>query len=59
MKKAVLILISLFMLASLVCFAAGMPKFAEHQRITFNNPMVLGTSQLPAGTYKVDHLMQG
>jgi hypothetical protein len=39
--------------------AANMPKIAERQSITFNKPMVLGTTELPAGTYSVLHQMQG
>ena len=59
MKKSVLILVSLFILASLMSFAGTMPKIAEHQTITFNSPMLLGTTELPAGTYTVKHKMNG
>jgi hypothetical protein len=48
----------LFVFASMA-FAASMPKIAEHQKITFNRPMLLGTTELPAGTYSVLHQMQG
>ena len=61
MKKSLLItvsLLSVFILASFA-FAGTMPKIAEHQSITFNQPMVLGTTELPAGTYSVLHQMQG
>jgi hypothetical protein len=62
MKKSSLILVSLlcvFLLGSVASFAGAMPKIAEHQTITFNSPMLLGSNELPAGTYKVDHQMQG
>ena len=62
MKKSVTILVTLvcvFMLASVAGFAGAMPKIADHQTITFNSPMLLGSNELPAGTYKVDHQMQG
>jgi hypothetical protein len=49
----------MFVLASTLTFAGAMPKIAEHQIITFNSPMVLGTTQLPAGTYSVKHQMEG
>ena len=61
MTKSLRITISVLCLfafaASLI--AAGMPKIAEHQRITFNKPMLLGNTELPAGTYNVLHQMQG
>lgn len=59
MKKSSLLLVTLLLLTSFLSFAGSMPKIADHQIITFNQPMVLGTTQLPAGTYKVDHQMQG
>ena len=59
MKKSVLILVSLLMVASLMSFAGTMPKIAENQTITFNSPMMLGTTALPAGTYNVKHQMKG
>lgn len=60
MKKSFLILVALVViLFSVAGFAGAMPKIADHQTITFNSPMLLGTNQLPAGTYKVDHQMQG
>jgi hypothetical protein len=59
MKKSALILVLLFVVASLMSFAGTMPKIAERQTITFNNPMVLGTTELPAGTYTVQHQMNG
>lgn len=58
MKKLAVIL-CLFVLASSVAFAGAMPKIANHQNITFNQPMVLGTTELPAGNYSVQHQMQG
>ena len=62
MKKSTMILVSLlcmFVLASGFSFAGAMPKIADHQNITFNQPMVLAGTSLPAGTYSVDHQMQG
>jgi hypothetical protein len=62
MKKSSLILAALvcvLMLTSVAGFAGAMPKIADHQTITFNSPMLLGGNELPAGTYKVDHQMQG
>jgi hypothetical protein len=62
MKKSSLILVSLLcvlVLASVASFAGAMPKIAEHQTITFNSPMLLAGNELPAGTYKVEHQMQG
>lgn len=62
MKKSSLILASLlciFVLASVAGFAGAMPKIADHQNITFNQPMVLAGTALPAGTYSVEHQMQG
>lgn len=62
MKKSTLILVSLLsilVLVSTVSFAGPMPKIAEHQMITFNQPMVLGTTEVPAGNYKITHQMQG
>jgi hypothetical protein len=62
MKKSALILISLLcvvVLATAVSFAGAMPKIAERQVISFDKPMVLGTTELPAGTYTVTHQMQG
>jgi hypothetical protein len=62
MKKLAPITVSLLCLivfASSMTFAGAMPKIAEHRSITFNSPTVLGTTELPAGTYTVDHQMQG
>lgn len=59
MKKSMLVLVSLLLLASLMSFAGTMPKIADHQTVTFNQAMVLGTTELPAGTYSVKHQMQG
>jgi hypothetical protein len=59
MKKSMLVLVSFLLLASLMSFAGPMPKIADHQTITFNQAMVLGSTELPAGTYNVKHQMQG
>jgi hypothetical protein len=62
MTKSLRITVSvvcLFVFAASLAFAAAMPKIAEHQKITFNKPMLLGTTELPAGTYSVLHQMQG
>ncbi len=62
MKKSSLILVSLLcvlVLASVASFAGAMPKIADHQNITFDKPMVLAGTPLPAGTYSVQHQMQG
>lgn len=62
MKKSSMILVSLlcmFVLVNGFSFAGAMPKIADHQSITFNQPMVLAGTALPAGTYSVDHQMQG
>lgn len=62
MKKSSMILLSLlcmFALGSVVSFASLLPKNADHQSITFTQPMVLAGNQLPAGTYAVVHQMQG
>jgi hypothetical protein len=62
MKKSALILVSLLcvvVLAASAAFAGTMPKIAEHQIVSFDKPMVLGTTELPAGTYSVTHQMQG
>lgn len=62
MKKIALILVSLlclFILTSTLVSAGTMPKIADRQNITFNKPMVLGATELPAGTYTVLHQMQG
>lgn len=52
-------MVCLIVFAASLAMAAGMPKIAEHQKITFNRPMLLGTTELPAGTYSVLHQMQG
>lgn len=59
MKKTALMLLSLLLVATVLSYAAPMPKIAEHQTISFNKPMILGTTELPAGTYKITHQMQG
>jgi hypothetical protein len=62
MKKTLLISVSLLcllMLASSIAMAGAMPKIVEHQNITFNKPMVLANTELPAGTYSVEHQMKG
>ena len=60
MKKSALIVISLLcILIASYAVAGSMPKFAEKQTITFNKPMVLGTTELPAGNYSITHEMQG
>lgn len=60
MKKSALIVISLLcILIASYAVAGTMPKFAERQTITFNKPMVLGTTELPAGNYTITHEMQG
>ena len=59
MKKSVLILVSLLVFASVMSLAGAMPKIAERQTITFNQPMLLGGTELPAGTYSVKHQMNG
>ncbi len=59
MKKSVLILVSLLLIATVMSFAGSMPKIAEKQTITFHHPMLLGGTELPAGTYKVTHQMNG
>jgi hypothetical protein len=59
-KKSSLLLVSLICMVLVVsAVAANMPKIAERQSITFNKPMVLGSTELPAGTYSVIHQMQG
>lgn len=60
-KKSALIVLSLFCLVLIVsnAVAGTMPKFAERQTVTFNKPMVLGTTELPAGNYSITHEMQG
>ncbi len=59
MKKSVLILVSLLLVATVMSFAGTMPKISEKQTITFHQPMLLGGTELPAGTYKVTHQMNG
>jgi len=61
MKKSsiLVVLLSFIVLLSAVAFAGDMPKFAEHQKITLDRPMVLVNSELPAGTYTIEHQMQG
>ncbi len=60
MKKSSMILVSLLCILVVASgFAGTMPKIADHQNITFNQPMVLAGASLPAGTYSVDHQMQG
>lgn len=61
MKKSALIVISLFCLVLIASYAVAgtMPKFAERQSVTFNKPMLLGTTELPAGNYTITHEMQG
>ncbi|ABF41700.1 hypothetical protein Acid345_2699 [Candidatus Koribacter versatilis Ellin345] len=59
MKKSVLILVSLLLVATVMSFAGAMPKIAEKQTITFHQPMLLGGTELPAGTYTVKHEMNG
>ena len=59
MKKSVLILVSLLLIATVMSFAGAMPKIGEKQIITFHQPMLLGGTELPAGTYKVTHQMNG
>ncbi|HEY3930338.1 MAG TPA: hypothetical protein VGL89_18340 [Candidatus Koribacter sp.] len=61
MKKSsiLVVLLSVIVLVSAVAFAGDMPKFAEHQKITLDKPMVLVNSELPAGTYTIEHQMQG
>lgn len=60
MKKSSLIVISLLcILIAGYAVAGTMPKFAEKQTVTFNKPMVLGTTELPAGNYSITHEMQG
>lgn len=60
MKKSTLLLASLFCLLIVIGAVAGtMPKIAQHQNITFNTPMIVGTTEVPAGNYSVVHEMQG
>ena len=62
MKKSALIVVSLLcvlILMSVASFAGTMPKIADHQKITFDKPMLLAGNVLPAGTYSIDHQMQG
>ncbi len=62
MKKTTLIVVSLLcvlLCASAAIFAGTMPKIADHQSITFDKPMFLAGTELPAGTYSIQHQMQG
>lgn len=60
MKKTALILVSLVCMILVVsAVAANMPKIAERQTVTFSKPMMLGTNELPAGSYSILHQMEG
>jgi len=56
-----LILIMLLLVGSALLFAAneGAMGVGKINSITFTQPMKVGTSVLPQGTYKVQHVMEG